>query len=246
MEYTFDYKLYNNVFTVKESPYILAKIFTSKKSREEEEERLDKIKNIKNVSKFVSSFSNIMYIERAPGSDLFVILRRKFFLKEKVVKYIAFNLLLVLRSLHSIGIIHGDIKPDNIVYDEFSKKITLIDFEPNKCTYDYISPENINKVCKDKSPSHDIWCLGSTIFTLLMGYKPYKNIEHLLSGEKHNDIKSDLSKEARDFLSFILIKDPYSRPSIDLCLNHKWFNEYSYILSDNESEKYCEWLCTIS
>jgi tRNA A-37 threonylcarbamoyl transferase component Bud32 len=61
------------------------------------------------------------------GGELFFHLQKKRFFQEKVVKFIAAELYLALKYLHSNGIIYRDIKPENIILDK-NGDIRLIDF----------------------------------------------------------------------------------------------------------------------
>lgn len=68
---------------------------------------------------------------------------------EDVSQHISRSLLIV-EQLYSIGIVHGDIKPENIMYDSITKKVTLIDFEKGRHTALYAAQEVIktNTFCR--------------------------------------------------------------------------------------------------
>ena len=77
-----------------------------------------------------------------------------------------------LQECHRNGIVHGDVKPDNIIYVESKDKYNLIDFgssrqlDPNtktclieSTTYLYAAPEVMMK-CEPVDESYDIWSFG--------------------------------------------------------------------------------------
>lgn len=53
-------------------------------------------------------------------------------LSEDEVRNIMFQLLSTLSYIHSKSVCHRDIKPDNILYDQTTKKIKIIDFGISK------------------------------------------------------------------------------------------------------------------
>lgn len=104
-----------------------------------------------------------------------------------------------LESLHELGIIHGDIKPTNIIINLKDNKLTLIDFELSNFikvnnsdyknfggTLTYRSPENLDGII---SKSDDIYSLGILITSIFLNSDPSnlhsnpKKIDSILSSE---------------------------------------------------------------
>jgi serine/threonine protein kinase len=90
------------------------------------------------------------------------------------------QVLMGLAFLHSLNIIHGDIKPENIMYDRKTEKVKIIDlgssfYEPQKCENGYSvfyiqsryyrAPEVIYEI--KRSVAIDIWSLGCVLFEIL-------------------------------------------------------------------------------
>lgn len=114
-------------------------------------------------------------------------------LNEKEVKMILKNGVLdTLKTMHSSGYIHGDIKPENLVYKHFKGSLISAIIDYDLCTkYDcnnlngtysewrgtlgYSAPEwiPIPKIKSYISPKVDIFSLGLTILILITGQQPF-------------------------------------------------------------------------
>ena len=179
-------------------------------------------------------------MSRAPGEDLHSIIIKRQRIHENEAKYIARSLLEIVKELHEIGITHGDIKPENIVYDEKNRILTLVDFEQGRHSDKYAAPEFFYDIAKCRENEHDIWCIGTTIYTILTGRNPYNDVKHLFSGlSYHNPSIYGLSYDAESFIRFILIKDRLLRPNVYDCLSHRWLRDESNFLTHENKIKHC-------
>ncbi len=130
--------------------------------------------------------------------------QRKFFSEEEIVK-LFYSLLPILDYIHSVGVIHRDISPDNIIYRYGDSLPVLIDFGCVKeiaatvisqCSNVKIAtrigkqgyaPEE--QMMRGKvSPSSDLYAIAATALTLLTGKdasKMYSPAEAIWEWRKH-------------------------------------------------------------
>ena len=138
-------------------------------------------------------------------------------------RYIS-HLITAVDYLHQHGIIHGDIKPSNLVTND-KDQLVLIDFgfacksetdSRGHGSPSYIAPERVNKeVCTNKV---DIWAIGVVFYVFVVGRTPFgSNVQGTLYSRIISldySIPGYLSHRAIMFLSSILRVDPKDRPSI--------------------------------
>ena len=149
------------------------------------------------------------------------------------------QLLSALRYLHDHGVVHRDIKSENIIYN--GKYIKIIDFGTSKHfdplkhmgdlkgTVYYVAPEVITKKYNEKC---DVWSAGVLLFILLTGNPPFtgdKDQEIFGNILKQNysmniDDVEEISDEAKDIVKQMLTFDHLKRPSAKEILDHPWFH----------------------
>lgn len=102
-----------------------------------------------------------------------------------------------LRIIHKKGIIHHDIKPDNIVFSQ-NGTIKIADFgvaNKNIGTRAYMSPEAFNwDVNSTNDPRIDIYALGVTLMELLSKQNPFFGLSREEIIEKHQSADFPIQK----------------------------------------------------
>ena len=162
-------------------------------------------------------------------------------LQENLVKEIVYKFLLAINFIHSLGIIHRDIKLANILFfDESKANIRLVDFGLGKIlgsnektkercgTLGFAAPELLEN--KPYSKPVDFWSAGVVTYYLLCGHLPFNNVsrEEVIRQTIEDPIPFKenvwkyISVEAKDFVAGLLEKNPEKRFNIEQILEHPW------------------------
>lgn len=167
-------------------------------------------------------------------------------LAEDAARGIVRALLEAIAYLHGRGIVHRDVKPENILFETPFEDagLRLIDFglarkkmgdaplANSVGTAYYIAPEVLeNRYGKEC----DIWSLGVIAYVLLCGYPPFNG---QTDGEIFAAIRkgsyefperawSSKSDEAKSFINSLLIRDPDTRLTATEALGHPWIRANS-------------------
>lgn len=191
-----------------------------------------------------------LILEFCPGCDLSKILEIKHVLSESETRFVLASIILALKHLHLKNIVCRDLKPANILISQLGY-FKLCDFGLSQNRVEgekmnaklvgspsYLSPEGIisNKVGK----SADIWALGVVAFQLLSGDLPFQGTDYntLYDQILKKDINypAHISHVAKNFLQFLLNRDPKTRPTIDQVMSHELFTGLDWRLY--ELQKY--------
>ncbi|KAI3656591.1 hypothetical protein MP638_003371 [Amoeboaphelidium occidentale] len=160
----------------------------------------NEVEILKRLNLFIDSFiskNNFYYLvyKFTPGKDLQQLLLLLLLLKEEEEDQIISatntrfliinNLISELMMIHSRGIIHCDLKLENILYDNETKRVSIIDYGQSEIesemedkgsivrgSIEYISPEVILQSCKS-SKDRDVWALGVVVYILLYNQYPF-------------------------------------------------------------------------
>eukprot|EP00842_Homolaphlyctis_polyrhiza_P002625 jgi/Hompol1/3363/HPOL_006491-RA len=151
---------------------------------------------------------------------------------EALIRNIFKQVVQAVHHLHTHNIVHRDIKDENIVIDQDTHAITLIDFgsgaylDQNKNfttfygTMDFAAPEVLEGNPYDGRPQ-DVWALGILLYTLIYRENPFYSVDEILS-ETGLRIPFVLSADSLDLLQLLLSRDVDKRPTVAKLLEHSW------------------------
>ena len=209
----------------------LIKVFINKTLNFNKEiENLEALKEIKEVPNLVLYGKNpnfkFLLIEKFEAKDLFTYWKEKGNICEEEMKIITKKLLKILKEIHSNGITHYDIKPENILYDPEDSSVYIIDFEECRtqlyCPPEYYLGNSRNFNLKDSFKT-DVWSLGITIYSLLFGCAPFNGKKSIVNSNLSFP-KSIISANLKDLISKMLDKNINTRYDVNSCLKHSWFH----------------------
>ena len=159
-------------------------------------------------------------------------------LASELAQEVLLGIVSALAAAHAQGIVHRDVRPANVLWDEERKQALLADFgiaallvtsgeDVTRLTQTgqmlgdprYLSPEQL--LDKDLTELADMYALGVLGYELYTGEGPYEaktNIQWItahLSGELRNlrELRPDIDPNVADLLMRCLNREPNHRPS---------------------------------
>ena len=219
-----------------------------------------------NIARFYETFHDERYFhivtELCRGKELTKLLKQNGgTIKEKNCRIIIMKILHAINYCHSRGIVHCDLKPDNIIFEAPNEDndnddilnlfgLKLIDFglssriQKNKKlnntvgTSYFIAPEILKSEYDEKC---DVWSIGVILYYILSGKFPFTGKTNIEIFEKiknnepfyGNNLFNSNSQNTMDFIKQCLRKNPNERLSAQECLLHPWLEPiFKHIHSD--------------
>uniref|UniRef100_A0A6I8QWA9 non-specific serine/threonine protein kinase n=1 Tax=Xenopus tropicalis TaxID=8364 RepID=A0A6I8QWA9_XENTR len=188
--------------------------------------------------------SYYLVMELCTGGNLMhKIYERKRIEEHEARKYIR-QLILAVEHLHRAGVVHRDLKIENLLLDE-NNNIKLIDFGLSNCagilgytdpfstqcgSPAYAAPELLAR--KKYGPKVDVWSIGVNMYAMLTGTLPFtvepfslRALYQKMVDKDMNPLPTHLSPAAISFLRSLLEPDPLKRPNIQQALANRWLND---------------------
>lgn len=184
-----------------------------------------------------------LVMELCSGGRLVDQLNKEGRYSEQRAAHIMKELVLVIKYCHDMGVVHRDVKPENILLTS-SGKMKLADFglamrvaKGQSLTGlagspAYVAPEVLSGSYREKV---DIWSAGILLHALLTGGLPFqgKSLEVVFEAIKntkldfHSGIWESVSRPARDLIGKMLTRDVSARISADEVLGHPFLLFYT-------------------
>ncbi|CAH0491951.1 unnamed protein product [Peronospora farinosa] len=191
-----------------------------------------------------------MVTEFAPNGDMFDLVEAAGALPEPLVKVYACQLLRALEACHANGVVHRDVKPENLLLD-INYQLKLADFgvvavapmgsaatnvfpRDESGTALYMAPE-IKSRQKYRGTPVDVWSTGVVLFILMTGFPPFNVAQEgdvwyddILAGDlehfwktQPDEVLCAMSPGAQDLISSMLVA-PDQRITVTEALQHTW------------------------
>ena len=176
-------------------------------------------------------------LEYCPGGDILTLIDQDKQLPESVIRNFGLNIMDGLFYLHMNGIIYADLKPSNILFNEYGI-LKLCDFGLARLISDLQSEENKKGTPYYMAPElfeeggvysfySDLWSFGCVLYELAVGTPPFisstfKDLkEQILSAE--TPIIENASAAFNDLIFGLLQKDPSKRIGWEEVLWHEFW-----------------------
>lgn len=192
-----------------------------------------------------------MFLEYVSGGLVLAILKQFGKFDEGLIRHITRQVLMGLQYIHSNGILHRDMKADNLLL-EVDGTCKISDFGISKRSKDiysnnaemsmqgtvfWMAPEVIDSIVEDKKQGYlakvDIWSLGCVLLEMYAGHRPWLNEAVVSAIYKIGKTKLappipgniEISQEAREFIAACFTIDPNLRPTALELLKHPFMAE---------------------
>ena len=172
--------------------------------------------------------------------------RKKF--TEKQAKFIIANIIIALEFIHGNGVIHRDIRPHNIVFND-QGYLSLVDFglarvwiknnsADTSGTPCYMAPEVLLR--QNYNYTSDFFGLGVILHEMMTSRLPYigpdrvSYKEQIINAQallKKIDTPESWSLEATDFINKCISRRPESRLGLNNCVElktHVWLKDFDW------------------
>ncbi|XP_075450012.1 hormonally up-regulated neu tumor-associated kinase isoform X3 [Ascaphus truei] len=188
--------------------------------------------------------SYYLVMELCSGGNLMHKIYEKKRLEEYETRKYIRQLILAVEHLHRAGVVHRDLKIENLLLDE-NNNIKLIDFGLSNCAgilgYSdpfstqcgspaYAAPELLAR--KKYGPKVDVWSIGVNMYAMLTGTLPFtvepfslRALYQKMVDKDMNPLPTHISPAAINFLRSLLEPDPLKRPSTKQALANRWLND---------------------
>jgi len=186
--------------------------------------------HIRKIYEVVRGNNEIHLVVEQTDAELVDYMHEKSKMKGDIAGKVAAQLLSVMCYVHSLGEVHGRLRPDCIGFQtvpETEVNVKVSAFFSNEWTKNeelsiFEAPEVRSQHI---TPASDIWSCGVLLYYVLIGKLPYKTVDEV--GRAKLAFERCVSPEAVILIKAMLMSRPEDRPDASSCLASPWIRSYT-------------------